>query len=80
MVDIGVLSRYIYSIYDCPNELISTLGRWVNVIDRQRDLRLKNIVESIRRSDSKLNGHTKFMFVMDSENIPTGKIISPYDF
>jgi len=80
MVDIGILSRYIYSIYDCPNELVATLGRWVNQIDRRRDLRLQGIVASIRDADSKLNGRTKFMYVMDSSNTPTGKIISPYNW
>ena len=80
MVDIGILSRYIYSIYDCPNELVATLGRWVNQIDRRRDLRLQGIVASIRDADSKLNGRTKFMYVIDNSNTPTGKIISPYNW
>lgn len=80
MIDISILSRYIYSIYDCPNELIATLGAWVRQIDLKRDARLRDIVRDIRVYDNKVNGHTKFMFVMDNENVPTGKILSPYNW
>lgn len=79
-IDINVIDRYIDSIYNSTNPVLAVFGGWVRETHLRRDDRLRPIVAHIRGLDDKLNGHTKFMYVMNEKGIPTGKILSPYNY
>ena len=76
--DISVMDTWILSIMETSNPLLNAFGDQIYSTHVQRDNRLNDIAIEIRRISNKLGGRTKFMYVLDNEKVPTGKIISPY--
>ena len=78
--DISIMDTWILSIMETSNPLLNAFGDQIYSTHVKRDNRLIDLTREIRQIDDKLNGKTKFMYVFDDKKVPTGKIISPYNW
>lgn len=81
--DINIMDSLFSAMYDCDDALLSIMDSIVKNQKYERDLRMIDISAEINLLDAELRnaGYTsEFMLEKDSDGVPTGKIISPYDW
>ena len=83
MKDINFLDRYISSMSDASDPLLSLIDKVVKTTQNTRDEKLEEILVSVRAAHTKLSksGYTTdFMYERDENGIPTGYLISDRNF
>ena len=83
MKDINFLDRYISSMSDASDPLLSLIDKIVKTTQNTRDEKLEEILASVRAAHTKLikSGYnTDFMYELNENGIPTEYIISDRDF
>lgn len=83
MKDINFLDRYISSMSDASDPLLSLIDKIVKTTQNTRDEKLEEILVAVRAAHTKLikSGYnTDFMYERDENGVPTGFIISDRDF
>lgn len=82
--DINGIDRWVSSMSDASDPLLSLIDKAVKVTKSNRDKSLEDITAELRGVHQKLvqsgTSNTEFMFERDSEGKLTGRIISDYDF
>lgn len=82
--DIGGIDRWLSSMSDAADPLLSLIDKTVKVTKAKRDQKLIDIAAEIRGIHQKLiqsgEKNTEFMFERDSKGNLTGRLISNYDF
>lgn len=82
--DIGGIDRWVSSMSDASDPLLSLIDKAVKVTKTKRDQTLIEIAAEIRGIHQKFlqagGGNTEFMFERDSKGNLTGRLISDYDF
>lgn len=81
--DIGFVDRLVSSMSDASDPLLSLIDKSVKVTRAKRDIELEDILANCRAAHKKLRDageSTKFMYELDSNGIPTGRIISDINF
>lgn len=83
--DIGGVDRWLSSLGDASDPLLSLIDKIVKNTKSKRDALLEDITADIRRIhqdyvESTGSNDTSFMFERDSEGNLTGRLISDYDF
>lgn len=82
--DINGIDRWISSLSDASDPLLSLIDKAVKVTQSKRDKKLGDLLVEIRGIHRKLTqagySNTDFMFERDSEGNITGRLVSDYDF
>lgn len=82
--DINGIDRWISSMSDSSDPLLSLIDKAVKMTKASRDKTLENITAELRGVHQKLiqsgESNTEFMFERDSKGNLTGRLISDYDF
>lgn len=82
--DINGIDRWISSMSDSSDPLLSLIDKAVKITKASRDKTLENIAAELRGVHQKLiqsgEPNTEFMFERDSKGNLTGRLISDYDF
>ncbi len=81
--DINGIDRWITSMSDTSDPLLSIIDKVVKVSKAQRDAVLEDVVIELREAHNKLSNagyDESFMYERDSNGKLTGRIISDYDF
>lgn len=81
--DINGIDRWVSSLSDASDPLLSLIDKVVKISKNNRDEILENFIINIRAEHNKLlkAGYTPdFIFEKDANGKPTGRLISDYDF
>ena len=82
--DIGMWDRWVSSMSDASDPILSLISKVVTVSKSHRDATLQDIAAEIRAVHQKLiqsgETNTEFMYERDSKGNLTGRLISNYDF
>lgn len=81
--DINGIDRWVSSMSDASDPMLSIVDKAVKVAKAKRDIELERYIAGIREAHNKLASegfNTDFMFERDEDGKLTGRLISDYDF
>ena len=82
--DISFCENIIASLGDASDPILSTIDKVVRMVQSKRDEQIMHDTAILDKYNRELmaSGHsdTKFMYVFNKEGVPTGRLVSPYNF